>query len=433
MNEILDAREQRSNHVKELISKYKYKTVVIMKANVPGINKNLMKMRFICNLYNTIIYDTFKEKIIDVGRIESLDGNYIYYVIDEEGTLVKEKTIILEEENALGRLIDIDVYNEKPISREDVSCEMRLCLICNNYAHICGRNKTHSEEEIFGVIDDTINNYLLDFILMKTIKSIFAEVDLYPKFGLVSRKDSGSHTDMDYQTFVKSTLAIKPYLREYILEGLKDELNPLLLQEIGQRAEKAMFRATDGVNTHKGLIFVLGLFLPVVTKSILLNKDKEYIKDEIKRISNVIIGDYYENMDIPASHGDEVYLKYGFKGVRGEALNGFSIVFDSPSFYNVDSVYRDIDYLISLMSELDDTTILYRKGRETLDKVKLDMKEILTNGGYTNNKNQVNEISNQYKKENISPGGSADLLVLKIMFEELRYLLCGDNKNGICL
>jgi len=268
---------------------------------------------------------------------------------------------------------------------------------------------------------------------MKTIKSIFAEVDLYPKFGLVSRKDSGSHTDMDYQTFVKSTLAIKPYLREYILEGLKDELNPLLLQEIGQRAEKAMFRATDGVNTHKGLIFVLGLFLPVVTKSILLNKDKEYIKDEIKRISNVIIGDYYENMDIPASHGDEVYLKYGFKGVRGEALNGFSIVFDSPSFYNVDSVYRDIDYLISLMSELDDTTILYRKGRETLDKVKLDMKEILTNGGYTNNKNQVNEISNQYKKENISPGGSADLLVLKIMFEELRYLLCGDNKNGICL
>ena len=81
MNEILDAREQRSNHVKELISKYKYKTVVIMKANVPGINKNLMKMRFICNLYNTIIYDTFKEKIIDVGRIESLDGNYIYYVI----------------------------------------------------------------------------------------------------------------------------------------------------------------------------------------------------------------------------------------------------------------------------------------------------------------------------------------------------------------
>lgn len=433
MNEILDAREQRSIHVKELISKYKYKTIVIMKANVPGLNKNLMKMRFICNLFNTMIYETFSEKIIDVGRVESIDGNYIFYVIDDEGTLVKEKTIILEEENALGRLIDIDVYNQNPISREDVSCEMRLCLICDNYAHICARNKTHSEDEIFLVIDKIINDYLLEFILMKTIKSVFAEVDLYPKFGLVSRKDSGSHTDMDYQTFVKSTLAIKPFLREYIVEGLKDELNPLFLQEIGQRAEKAMFKATGGINTHKGLIFVLGLFLPVITKAIMLNKDRDFIKREITKISKIVIGNYYDSLEKPSSHGDEIYLKYGYKGIRGEALDGLSIVFDSPSFSNVDSMYRDNDYLIYLMSVLNDTTILYRKDEATLKRVQKEMKDILNNGGYSNNIKLVNEISDKYKKENISPGGSADLLVVKIMFEELRYLLCGDNKNGICL
>lgn len=433
MKEILDARENRSKHISELMDAHQYKSIVIMKANVPGTNKNLMKMRFICNYYHTLVFDEFELKIIDTGRIESVDGNYIYYVIDEEGLIVKEKTILLEDDNLLGRLIDIDVYYTKAISRTDVSCEMRQCLICDNYAHICVRNQTHSEQELFNVIDSMVHQYLEGYILNTTIKAIFAELDLYPKFGLVSSHDSGAHTDMDYETFVKSTLSIKSYLKEFIDYGLKDLDSPELLKEIGLRAETAMFEATNGVNTHKGLIFALGLFLPVVSKGILYNKDTSYIKDEIQRISKIIIGNYYEEIREPYSHGDQIYVKHGLMGIRGEALNGFGIVFDAPSYRNIAIENREYDYLIYLMSKLDDTTIIHRSGLDMLNCVKEDMKTILLNGGYAKNQEEVLKLSNEYKTKNISPGGSADLFVLKLLLEEFKYLLCGASKNGICI
>lgn len=433
MNTILDAREQRSIHIRELMNANKYKSIVILKANVPGTNKNLMKMRFICNLFHELISNEFGEKITEVGKIKSEDGNYIYYVVDEIGTIVKEKTILLEDDNQLGRLIDIDVYHNKPISRDDISCEMRKCLICDNYAHMCARNQTHIETELFAVIDEMIHEFLEDYILNTAIKCILAEVNLYPKFGLVSRNDSGAHLDMNYQTFVTSTFAIKSYLKQFIQYGLEDIDNPIKLQEIGKEAEKAMFEATNGVNTHKGLIFALGLFLPVVTKGILLNKDSDYLKTELVRISNVIIGNYYNNLNQPVSHGDKIYKKHGLKGIRGEALNGFALVFDSPTYSNIDSNYRELDYLMYFMSKLDDTTILYRNDIDTLNKVKKQMSDILSKGGYRKNELLVHKVSEQYKVENISPGGSADLLVLKLLFEEFRYLLCGSTRNGICL
>lgn len=432
MNEILQAREDRSNHIQTLIKDNDYKTIVVLKANVPGIDKNIPKMRFICNFYNKLIHDTFNDAIEYSERVESLDGNYIYYIINETGNMVKEKTIIIEDENRLGRLVDIDVYYNKPITREELSCEMRKCLICNNFAHICARSKAHSEEDIFSEIDRIIDDFLTEFILIKAIKCIFTELDMYPKFGLVSRVDSGAHTDMNYQTFVDSAMSIKPYLKEFIEYGLRDIDDPFLLQDIGKRAEEAMFEETDGVNTLKGLIFILGLFLPVITKAILHNKDVSFIKSEIKRIAEVVIGDYYENLS-PTSHGDQIYLRHGFKGVRGEALNGFEIVFDAPSYAKEDATSRQMNYLMYLMSKLNDTTILHRKSHQALLQVQKDMSEILRKGGYSKNEELIKMISDSYIKQNISPGGSADLFVIKMMYEELKYLFCGNSKNGICV
>ena len=432
MNDILDAREKRSKHIEELIKNNDYKTIVVLKANVPGIDKNISKMRFICNFFNKLLFDSFSDKIEESKRIESLDGNYIYYVINEEGNIVKEKTILIEDENRLGRLIDIDVYNTRAITREDVSCEMRTCLVCDNYAHICARSKAHTEAEIFEKIDYIIDEFLTEFLTIKTIKCIYAELDLFPKFGLVSRIDSGAHSDMDYQTFVQSTLSLKPYIKSFIEYGLQDIDNPLKLQEIGLNAEKAMFEATNNVNTQKGLIFLLGLFLPVITRAILHNKDVHYMKKEIRRISETVIGEYYQKIT-PSTHGDKIFLNYGLKGVRGEALNGLNVLFESPSFSNDTDEARQMNYLMYFMSVLDDTTILHHLHIETLHQVQKDMKEILKNGGFEKNKDLVHMVSESYKNQGISPGGSADMFVLKMMYEELKYLLCENNKNGICL
>ena len=87
-----------------------------------------------------------------------------------------------------------------------------------------------------------------------------AEVGATPKPGLVDRHDSGAHTDMDYDTFAASTTAIVPYLARMFEAGYtweSKDFNALFesIRPIGIEAEKAMFAATDGVNTHKGMIF----------------------------------------------------------------------------------------------------------------------------------------------------------------------------------
>jgi len=425
MSEILIAREKRANHINDLMKEHIYKTILVLKTNVPGINKNPANMMFICNLFNIIVHDVFGAKIIKEEQVESLDGNYKYYVIEEEGNIVKEKTIILEEENLLGRLVDMDVYNKTSISRKDVSCDMRKCLICDNYSHVCVRNQTHSEKEVFNKIDEIIEDYLQEYILANVMKCIYFELELYPKFGLVSNHDSGSHSDMDFETFVKSTFAIKPYLKEYINYGLKDLDNPLLLQEIGRKAEKTMFEETNNINTQKGLIFILGIFLPVISKAIHYNLDISFMKKEIKKISEVIVGNYYEILDMKTSksHGDQIYLNHGLKGIRGEALNGLEKIFSIPSYKEKPQDYIYHEYLIHLMSELDDTTIIHKRDLETLNAVKKEMRDIVNSGGYTENIDIVDKLSKEYIKKNISPGGSSDMLVVKIIFEKLRFLL----------
>mgnify|MGYP000968126826 CR=1 FL=1 len=119
MSEILDAREKRANHIVELKKEFKGKTIVIMKANVPGVNKNPENMVFICRYYSELMSKTFNNKIIDSRQVKSIDGDYMYYIINDSGNIVKEKTIQLEDKFSLGRLIDIDVYNEFAITREE--------------------------------------------------------------------------------------------------------------------------------------------------------------------------------------------------------------------------------------------------------------------------------------------------------------------------
>ena len=425
MNKILEAREQRANHIEELMKEYKFKTVIVLKKNIMGTQKNPPQMMFICKYFNRIVLSRFEKKLITYGQVPSADGDYCFYVVDEVGALVKERTIEIEEINSLGRLIDIDVYNQRSISRRDLACEMRKCLICDDFAHVCARNKTHSEEELFKEVTRIIQEFLLENLTNITIKAIYSELELYPKFGLVSHRDSGCHTDMDYETFVKSAFAIKKAIQEYIEEGFEDVINPQKLQRIGLRAEEKMFKATNGVNTHKGLIFLLGVFLPAGIKAITQSENLAFLTNQVQAISSSIIGDYYEviSQKTELSNSDVIFIKHGIKGVRGEALNGLQLIYNIPTINNQSDDIDNHDYLFHLMSELDDTTIIHKNNIETLEQVKKDMSDVLSKGGYLNNSILVKQLSDEYKAKNISPGGSADMLVIKIIYESLKYLL----------
>ena len=425
MHPVLDAREARAAHIKELMDAHPDKTTVILKTNVAGTDKNPPHMRFICAFFNDLMHRTFHRKIQLMGKRNSDDGNYCFYVIDERGAQVKARTIELEESTPLGRLVDLDVYHRTSITRQDLQCEMRKCLLCDNYAHLCARNQTHSADELHAKVKSIVTDFLVDHLTNITIKAIFSELELYPKFGLVSHRDSGCHDDMDYETFIRSTFAIRHDIEDYIRAGLNGDIDANELVAIGKQAERHMFAASGGVNTQKGLIFLLGVFLPTLAEAIYGNHDERQLRQSIAALSDIIVGDHFRTLTeaTASTHGDRVYLEYGLKGVRGEAQNGLARIFDMPSWQHFDDDIVHHDYLIHLMSSLDDTTIVHKHDMATLRRVQEQMIDIVNQGGYRYNKERVLKLSEEYKRQGISPGGSADMLVLKIIYDDVRHLL----------
>ena len=104
----------------------------------------------------------------------------------------------------------------------------------------------------------------------RAVGCLLAEVCTWPKPGLVSHVDNGSHADMDAVTFRRSAAAIRPYLLALAEAGAEGAAMGRL-RIIGLEAEAAMFAATGGVNTHRGVIFGLGLLCAAALHPVLRN------------------------------------------------------------------------------------------------------------------------------------------------------------------
>ncbi len=93
-------------------------------------------------------------------------------------------------------------------------------------------------------------------------QSLVAEAELTPKPGLVDRRGAGSHNDLSLSNMRRSALAIEPYFYQMALISWEAHVNQQLrerLAAIGRDADRAMYKTTDGSNSHKGAIWALGL------------------------------------------------------------------------------------------------------------------------------------------------------------------------------
>src|SRR3569832_2200957 len=77
------------------------------------------------------------------------------------------------------------------------------------------------------------------------VRSLHAELILYPKPGLVSLIDSGSHDDMDALTFMRSLFALRSYFVRMAQAGI-DGAPFTSLRRYGVEAEQRMLAATGG-------------------------------------------------------------------------------------------------------------------------------------------------------------------------------------------
>lgn len=423
---ILSAREERNINISKLVNSF---DVLSLKANIVGLNKNVFESYFLINYFEKII-DKKIPKYDSKHYYLSSDGPYILYCYQKNIiTNLKKKAVDIENNEPLGRFVDLDIYlnSNQSIKRS----KMRKCLICDNDAFICNRLKKHSDQELFKVIDDNILAQLSKDIFDAIDLAMDYELKLPYKFGCVCVNDCGSHLDMDYKIMLDAKNAIIPYfIKMFKLSFEESNLDILFnkIRVIGMDAEEAMYQSTNGVNCYKGLIFIMGL---IVTSIGYLIKNQYYSKyvlnnifDNIKTMCRYLHIEVTDK-NINKTNGLKAYLESNLKGARHEAINGFYCVLNNYlKLENLDKENLE-KCLINIIGDIDDTVMYTRCG--SLKKY-LKVKEMIKNINI-NGKSFWDELIlvNRYCiKENISVGGACDILIviifLKIFMEKLTFV-----------
>ncbi|MDR7871102.1 MAG: triphosphoribosyl-dephospho-CoA synthase CitG [Tissierellaceae bacterium] len=280
-----------------------------------------------------------------------------------------------------------------------------------------------------------------EYVSNIAIKSILFEVATSPKPGLVDRFNSGAHKDMDFFTFLRSSSVLSSYFYNCAESGIDftgNDYGYLLadLRPIGIKAEQDMFQATKGINTHKGIIFSMGIIAAAVGS---LFKELDNLVFDYKEISNrvmLITNGITKELDSAhnksnLTYGEMLYIKYGTKGIRGEVESGFKTILDISLPILEELLLDDfhinyvlIQVLLHLMAYTEDSNVLGRHNMDVLNYVQTESKKAIGLGGYftQEGKKYIESMDKDFIDKNISPGGSADLLAVSLMM----YIL----KNG---
>lgn len=243
-------------------------------------------------------------------------------------------------------------------------------------------------------------------------RALRLELDTTPKPGLVDRQDNGAHKDMDYALMSKSISALRPYLTRLAVESAKD-IDPAKIKEIGIEAEKAMLKATGGVNTHKGALFCIGLSVAAASCLACSTGAVEAysFKELVSRAAS----------EIPAArgtHGAEAKRSFKAVGALENARAAYPELFADwlPYYRSLEGdPFRCHKTLLHIMTTLDDTNILHRRGAEGLARAKSEAARLLEDFSESG----LSSLNKDFIRENISPGGSADMLSLTIFIESI--------------
>ena len=270
------------------------------------------------------------------------------------------------------------------------------------------------------LVPPTTIPYLLAHLACDALQQ---ELDTTPKPGLVDQHDSGAHADMDYRLMQRSIHALRPYFVQLAQVAQQGPLTHPVVSAIGIEAERAMLAATGGVNTHRGALFSMGLAIVAAGSS--LSEHSEYSEhsdnSELSErptpssLQSAIAQLAQTFPDTQGTHGSRAVSQYQAKGAMAMAREGYEQLFCDwlPFLRNLkqqgDS-YALHKTLLRIMSQLDDTNILHRCGAEVASRVKAEAADLLTHFST----DALDDMNRRYSAENISPGGSADMLALTI-------------------
>jgi len=269
---------------------------------------------------------------------------------------------------------------------------------------------------------DKLSEYLSQAILL--------EVAAYPKPGLVNRHTNGAHRDMSILTFAMSSVIVSRAYYRFLELGKQHNSNLESLfskvRHAGIAEEGNLLQVTKGINTQRGILFAGGV---LAAAGGYLGQNPHAAADEIfgvvSQMTSGLVKKELEHLDLSLklTAGELLYKKYGITGIRGEVEKGFPSV-RKAGLPALETAFAKgiglndtlVHGLISLMTCVEDSNVIWRTDFETLQRVQERAKDILTKGSIFTSVGRaaIEKFDHDCVERRISPGGSADLLSITI-------------------
>ena len=334
----------------------------------------------------------------------------------------------------------------------------------DGYAVSASRVRKAMEEGDMNTIRQLVPPTTLPYIIAHlATQALQAELDTTPKPGLVDKDNNGAHRDMDYAMMQLSINTLHPYFVRLALLGFADTLpSHTVIRDAGIEAEKAMLAATNGVNTHKGALFSMGLAVVAAAyeeKKAAANKEergKEREEGYLSSLQLTIKSLAASFPDTSGTHGSKAKLLSNgtitIKGALDNAREGYEKLFaEWLPFYNERRKNHDAHALhktlLRIMCDLDDTNVIYRTNVATAEEVKQEARALLASfeEAYAAQDKEkcesaieekcesaieekcasaellaLKDMDRRYTERNISPGGAADMLSLTVFIGSIQ-------------
>ena len=279
-------------------------------------------------------------------------------------------------------------------------------------------------------------------------EALVDEALLTPKPGLIDLRGQHAHGDMSLGLMCMSALTLRPWF-----EAMADNARlpqglfawRTTLGALGREAERAMLRATGGVNAHRGAIWALGLLIaatarsthrqgaarpnapamgPMTTCSDINVHTLAHLAAQLARCPDRFAPAQMTNK------GALACLRYRVNGARGQAQAGFPHVIriGLPTLLRLRATGHNeqqarLDTLLTLIATLDDTCLLSRGGTTALAWMQTQARHVLHQGGSVTAAGRIalTELNSQARKQGLSPGGAADLLAATLFLDRIHH------------
>ena len=262
------------------------------------------------------------------------------------------------------------------------------------------------------------------------LESLIDEVTLAPKPGLVDIRGNGAHRDLSWALMCTSAMTLQPTFAAMAEAGLSIASNATLRETIGaigREGEAAMFAATNGVNTHRGAIWALGLLVSAAAQD---PDDLDATRVAARAGVLARLQDRHAP-SVTGNKGEQACRDFDVGGARGQAHANFPHVIQvalpelrRARLAGETETAARLNALLSIMASLDDTCVLARGGVQALRELQAGAQTTLALGGAGSLEGRfaLKRLDQRLLELDVSPGGAADLLAATLFVDRLASL-----------